>query len=333
MSVLVIAEAGVNHNNDLTMAKRLVDVAVDAGADIIKFQTFTAKNLATVSAEKAPYQKNSTDRSESQFDMLKKLEMSDEMHTALKQYCSGLGIEFLSSGFDISNLDFLVSLGINRIKIPSGEITNLRYLRHVGGLGKPVLLSTGMSTLGEVETALEVLVNSGTSKSNIVVLHCNTEYPTPMSDVNLMAMSTIRKAFDVSVGYSDHTKGSEVAIAAVALGACVIEKHITLDHNLEGPDHSASANPKEFSFLVRSIRSVEQALGSNIKTPSQSELRNRVLVRKSLVAACPIMAGEQFTYENVTAKRPGHGISPMDLDKVVGRISTKDYKSDEMIIL
>jgi len=330
---LIIAEAGVNHNGDMELAKRLIDVAADTGADLVKFQTFSAERLATQSAPKADYQNQTTDQAESQFAMLKQLELSTEMHGVLIAHCQQRKIGFFSTGFDIQNLDYLASLGAERFKIPSGEITNLPYLRHVGGFGKPVILSTGMANLGEIETALDVLETAGTPRTQITVLHCNTEYPTPMKDVNLRAMCSIRDAFGVAVGYSDHTAGTEVPIAAVALGATVIEKHLTLDRNLPGPDHKASLEPNEFAAMVRSIRNIEQAAGDGIKRPSPSETKNKAIARKSLVAAKPIRAGDQFTAENVIAKRPGTGISPMRWDEVIGQVAARDFVADELIAL
>ena len=330
---LIIAEAGVNHNGDIELAKRLIDVAADAGADLVKFQTFSAERLTTQSAPKAYYQNQTTDSAESQYLMLKQLELSMEMHEVLISHCQQRNIGFFSTGFDIQSLDYLALLGPERFKIPSGEITNLPYLRHVGGYGKPVILSTGMATLSEIEAALEVLEAAGTPRRQITVLHCNTEYPTPMQDVNLRAMCGIRDGFGVAVGYSDHTAGIEVPIAAVALGATVVEKHLTLDRNLPGPDHKASLEPDEFAAMVRAIRNIEQAMGDGIKRPSPSETKNKPIVRKSLVAAIPIHAGERFTPENVTAKRPGTGISPMRWDEVIGRVAGRDFAADELITL
>ena len=330
---LVIAEAGVNHNGDMELAKRLIDVAADAGADLVKFQTFKASQLTTVAAPKADYQHQTTGSAESQQGMLHRLELSPAMHDLLMTYCQSRGIGFFSTAFDVDSLNFLVSLGAERFKIPSGEITNLPYLRQVGGFGKPVILSTGMATLGEIEAAIAVLEAAGTPRAQITVLHCNTEYPTPIQDVNLRAMVTIRDAFGVAVGYSDHTLGIEVPIAAVALGATVIEKHLTLDRTLPGPDHRASLEPGEFAAMVRGIRQIEQALGDGIKRPSPSELKNRPIARKSLVAAVPIQAGEVFTPANVTAKRPGTGMSPMAWDEVMGRVAGRDFATDELIAL
>ena len=311
---LIIAEAGVNHNGDLELAKQIVKAAANAGADLVKFQTFTAERLAIDSAPKADYQNQTTDQKQSQFAMLRQLELTAEMHEQLIVYCSKQGIGFFSTGFDLQSVDYLASLGADRFKIPSGEITNLPYLRHVGAFGKPLILSTGMATLGEIEAALDACEIAGTPRSRITVLHCNTEYPTPMQDVNLRAMCSIRDAFGVAVGYSDHTLGIEVPIAAVALGATVIEKHLTLDRNWPGPDHKASLEPDEFAVMVRAIRNIEQAMGDGIKRPSPSEAKNKPIARKSLVAARSIKAGERFTPENLTAKRPGTGVSPMRWD-------------------
>lgn len=330
---LIIAEAGVNHNGDMDRAKHLIDVAADVGADLVKFQTFSAERLATQSAPKADYQNQTTDQAESQFAMLKQLELSAQMHEVLIAHCQQRNIGFFSTGFDIQSLNYLASLGAELFKIPSGEITNLLYLRHIGGFGKPLILSTGMATLGEIEAALEVVETAGTPRAHITVLHCNTEYPTPMQDVNLRAMCTIRDAFGVAVGYSDHTSGIEVPIAAVALGATVIEKHLTLDQNLPGPDHKASLEPDEFAAMVHAIRNIEQVMGDGIKRPSPSEAKNKPIARKSLIAAKSIRAGDQFTAENVTVKRPGTGISPMRWDEVMGRVAVRDFVVNELITL
>lgn len=328
---LIIAEAGVNHNGDLALAYRLIDAAADAGADLVKFQTFSADRLVTTSASKAEYQTQTTDAAESQHAMIRRLELSRDQHIQLLTYCRARQIGFFSTGFDVQSLDLLVELGLERFKIPSGEITNLPYLRHIGSFGKPLILSTGMSSLGEIEAALEVLEAAGTPLDRITVLHCNTEYPTPMRDVNLRAMLSIRDAFGVAVGYSDHTLGIEVPIAAVALGAAVIEKHLTLDQSLPGPDHRASLEAPEFSAMVRSIRNVELALGASAKRPSPSEAGNKSVVRKSLVAAVPIRSGERFSPENVAVKRPGTGLSPMCWDYVMGRLAPRDFDADELI--
>lgn len=330
---LIIAEAGVNHNGDLDMAMRLIDAAAEAGADMVKFQTFSADRLVTASAGKAEYQNQATDAAESQHAMLKRLELTSEMHETLIRHCRQRNITFFSTGFDTQSVDFLTGLGIGLIKIPSGELTNLPYLRHVGRLGGPVILSSGMARLGEIEDALEVMEAAGTPRERITVLHCTTEYPTPMKDVNLLAMGNIRSALGVAVGYSDHTPGIEVAVAAVALGATVIEKHFTLDRDLPGPDHQASLEPDELKAMVRAIRNIEQALGDGIKRPTASEIRNKPVARKSLVAARAIRAGELFTAENVAVKRPGTGISPMRWDEVIGRAAARDFAVDELISL
>jgi len=329
--VFIIAEAGVNHNGALDLAKQLIDVAVDAGADAVKFQTFKAENLVSKNAEKADYQKEATDASESQFDMIKKLELDVETHKELIAYCQEKDIMFLSTPFDHDSINLLSDLGLQTFKIPSGEITNLPYLRHIGSLDKQVVLSTGMSNLQEVEDALTVLINSGTSKENITVLHANTMYPTPMEDVNLNAMLTIHKEFDVDVGYSDHTLGIEVDIAAVAMGASCIEKHFTLDKTMDGPDHKASLEPKELGVMVSSIRNIEKALGNSEKKPSPSESANIKVVRKSIIANQNIKKGDLLTDKNIAAKRPGGGISPMRWDEVIGTAASKDYNADELI--
>jgi N,N'-diacetyllegionaminate synthase len=333
LKTLIIAEAGVNHNGDLALARQLIDVAAEAGADLVKFQTFSADRLITTHARKADYQTQTTDASESQHTMIRRLELTHDMHEALIAHCNTRGIQFFSTGFDPESIDLLVELGLDRFKIPSGEITNLPYLRHVGRYGKPVILSTGMATLGEIEAALEVLEQAGTPRERITVLHCNTEYPTPMADVNLRAMLTIRDAFGVAVGYSDHTSGIEVAIAAVALGATVIEKHFTLDRNLPGPDHKASLEPDELKAMVAAIRNIEQAIGDGIKRPSASEAKNKPVARKSIVAACAIRAGECFSEINLAVKRPGTGLPPMRWDEVLGRKAPRDFAPDELIEL
>ncbi|EMS85304.1 N-acetylneuraminate synthase [Leptospira noguchii] len=334
MKTLIIAEAGVNHNGDLELARKLIDVAANAGADIVKFQTFKSERLVTKSAKKADYQNTTTDNAaESQYEMLKKLELSKENHEKLIQHCKQTGIEFLSTAFDLQSLAFLEQLNLSRYKIPSGEITNLPYLQKIGSSGKPIILSTGMSTLGEIESALLVLETTGAKRDEITVLHCNTEYPTPYSDVNLSAMKSIADAFKIKVGYSDHTSGIEVSVAAVALGASVIEKHFTLDRSLPGPDHKASLEPNELKGMVRSIRNVELSLGDGIKKPSSSEFKNISIARKSIVAASSIKAGEIFTRENLTTKRPGDGISPMRLNEVIGLKAKRDFFEDELIDL
>lgn len=330
---LIIAEAGVNHNGDLDLAKQLIDAAAEAGADIVKFQTFNTDRLATRAAKKADYQNQVTGNKESQHAMLRRLELTTEMHEELIAHCAACNIGFFSTGFDIESVDLLVSLGQDHFKIPSGEITNLPYLRHIGRLGKAVILSTGMATLGEIEAAIDVLEQAGTPRANMTVLHCTTEYPTPMSEVNLRAMQSIHTAFGVAVGYSDHTSGIEVAIAAVALGASVIEKHFTLDRNLPGPDHKASLEPEELKAMISAIRNIEVALGDGIKRLTPSEARNKPIARKSLVASQPIKSGEVFSAQNITAKRPGTGISPMRWDEIIGRTASRDFAADELIEL
>jgi N,N'-diacetyllegionaminate synthase len=328
----IIAEAGVNHNGSVDRAIQLVDAAVAAGADAIKFQTFKAEKSITVNAPKAGYQQKATGSDESQLEMVRKLELNEAAHVGLYQHCEKKGITFLSSPFDLESIDLLNSLGLEIFKIPSGEITNLPYLRKLGALNTRLILSTGMSSLGEIETALEVLTKSGTLLEQITVLHCNTEYPTPFEDVNLKAMLTMKAAFPgVQVGYSDHTPGIEVAIAAVALGAGVIEKHFTLDQNMEGPDHRASLESDELKSMIIAIRNIEKAMGSGIKHPSPSEAKNKLIARKSLVATQPIKAGERFSADNITAKRPGTGISPMRWDEVLGQVAQKAYGKDELI--
>lgn len=329
----IIAEAGVNHNADLNLAHGLIDAAASAGVDAVKFQTAIPELVVTSHAQKAAYQKETSGADESQLEMIRKLLFPLDTHKDLKTYCEQRGVIFFSTAFDPVSLDFLERLGQPYHKIPSGEITNLPYLRQVGGYRRPVILSTGMSTLGEIETALEVLEQAGTARERITVLHCNTEYPTPMKDVNLRAMQTIRDAFGVRVGYSDHTQGIEVALAAVALGATMIEKHFTLDRKLPGPDHKASLEPDDLRAMVSAIRNIEQALGDGIKRPSPSEARNMSIARRSLVAATAIRAGEVFSAANLTAKRPGSGLSPMRWDEVLGRKAPRDFVADEMIEL
>jgi N,N'-diacetyllegionaminate synthase len=331
MSVFIIAEAGVNHNGSVELAKQLIDVASNSGADAVKFQTFKAKNLVAKNTQKAEYQKQTTNVLESQFDMIKKLELDVETHKELIAYCQEKDIIFLSTPFDHDSVNLLSSLGLQIFKIPSGEITNLPYLRHVGSLGKRVILSTGMSNLSEVGDALNILINAGTSKDSITVLHANTMYPTPMEDVNLNAMLTIQKEFGVSVGYSDHTLGIEVDIAAVAMGARVIEKHFTLDKFMEGPDHKASLEPQELKVMVGAIRNIEKALGSSKKKPSPSESVNIDIARKSIVASQSIKKGDKLSSKNITTKRPGTGINPMKWDEIIGTFAKKDYRMDGLI--
>ncbi len=330
--VFVIAEAGVNHNGQLELAKQLVDVAVEAGADAVKFQTFVPEEVVSTRAPKAAYQLQTTDPEESQLEMIRRLTLPFEAFQALKEYCQQRGILFLSTPFDIPSARFLYrELQLPIIKIPSGEITNYPLLREIGSYKAKVILSTGMADLGEVEDALDVLVANGTKREDITVLHCNTEYPTPMEDVNLRAMVTIRNAFQVAVGYSDHTEGIEVPIAAVALGATVIEKHFTLDRTLPGPDHKASLEPTELRAMITAIRNIEKALGSGIKKPSASEQRNIPVVRKSIVARRSIRAGEILSEENLTTKRPGTGISPMRWQEIIGKPAPRDFAADELI--
>lgn len=328
---LVIAEAGVNHNGDIGLAKQLINVAAEAGADLVKFQTFNADRLVTRTAKKAGYQTQATDGKESQHEMLRRLELTAGMHQELIAHCAARHIGFFSTGFDIEGVDLLMSLGQDRIKIPSGEITNLPYLRHIGRLNKAVILSTGMATMGDIEAAIDVLEHAGTPRASITVLHCTTEYPTPMAEVNLRAMHSIHAAFGVAVGYSDHTSGIEVAIAAVAMGASVIEKHFTMDRGLPGPDHKASLEPSELKSMVAAIRHIEVALGDGIKRLTQSEARNAPVARKSLVASRRIKAGEVFSAQNITTKRPGTGISPMRWDEIIGRTAPRDFAADELI--
>jgi N,N'-diacetyllegionaminate synthase len=331
MKVFIIAEAGVNHNGSMKLAKKLIDVAVESGADAVKFQTFKAENLVSKNTEKAEYQKKTTTASESQFDMIKKLELDIETHKELITYCLEKEIMFLSTPFDHDSINLLGDLGLEIFKIPSGEITNLPYLRHIGSLKKQVILSTGMSTLQEVEDALNILISTGTLRADITVLHANTMYPTPMDDVNLNAMLTIQKEFDVAYGYSDHTLGIEVDIAAVAMGATVIEKHFTLDKAMDGPDHKASLEPKELKSMVSAIRNIEKAIGSFEKKPSPSESVNIDIVRKSIVANQIISKGDVLTDKNITVKRPGNGISPMQWDDVIDTVAVKDYQLDDLI--
>jgi len=331
VSVFVIAEAGVNHNGSIKLAKELIDAAVESGADAVKFQTFKAENLVSKTAEKADYQKKTTDASESQFDMIKKLELDLDTHKELIVYCQVKNIMFLSTPFDRDSINLLNELELQIFKIPSGEITNLPYLRHIGSLNKKVILSTGMSNLREIGDALDILTSAGTIKENITVLHANTMYPTPMEDVNLNAMLTIQKEFDVAVGYSDHTLGIEVDIAAVALGASIIEKHFTLDKTMDGPDHKASLEPKELNAMVLAIRNIEKALGSSEKKPSPSESVNIEIVRKSIVVKQDIKKDDLLTDKNITVKRPGNGMSPMKWDNIIGTIAVKNYKIDDLI--
>lgn len=333
MKTLIIAEAGVNHNGDIGLAMQLIAAAKAAGADIVKFQTFKTKNLVTEKAEKAAYQKETTDAAESQFAMIRKLELSRADHEVLIEECRRHGIGFFSTAFDTDSFDMLVEMGLDQVKIPSGELTNLPLLRYMTRLGMPVMLSTGMATLGEIEAALDAIEQAGTPRQRITVLQCTTEYPAPMADVNLRAMVSMKAALGVEVGYSDHTPGIEIPVAAVALGARVIEKHFTLDRTLPGPDHQASLEPHELKAMVDAIRNVEVALGDGVKRPSASELKNKPIARKSLVAIRTIRAGESFSADNVGTKRPGTGISPMRWDEVMGRPAPRDFTVDELIEL
>jgi N,N'-diacetyllegionaminate synthase len=331
--VFIIAEAGVNHNGSIELAKRLVDAAKEAGADAVKFQTFKTDRIVTKGAVKADYQKVSTGETENQFDMIKKLELDKKAHLELVEHCKYKNIMFCSTAFDLESIDLLKEIGIPFWKIPSGEITNLPFLKKIGGFNEQVILSTGMADLGEIESALNILQEAGTKKNKITVLHCNTEYPTPFKDVNLLAMRTIHDAFKIRIGYSDHTLGIEVPIAAVAMGASVIEKHFTLDRNMEGPDHSASLEPDELKQMIRSIRNIEEALGDGVKRPSESELKNKKIARKSIVAAVNIDKGELLTENNITVKRPGDGLSPMLWNLILGKKADKKYSKDEFIEL
>jgi N,N'-diacetyllegionaminate synthase len=329
--VIIIAEAGVNHNGNIETAKKLIDAAADAKADFVKFQTFKANKLVTKSADKAVYQKNNAGGEEGQFEMLHKLELSENDHVELINYCNSKKIKFLSTPFDAESIHLLKSLGITLGKIPSGEITNLPYLRLMAQSFSEIILSTGMAEMEEISATLNALIDCGINKNQITILHCNTEYPTPINDVNLLAMLDIQKHFGAKIGYSDHTLGIEVPIAAVALGASVIEKHFTLDRKMDGPDHAASLEPNELKAMVDAIRNIEKALGDGIKKPSPSEIKNKLIARKSIVAAKKIKKGEIFSEENITVKRPGNGISPMMWDEIRGKKAGNDFEEDELI--
>ncbi len=331
--VVIIAEAGVNHNGSFEMACRLADEAKHAGADYVKFQTGIPENVISVLAEQAEYQKHNTGTSESQLDMVRKIMLRPDDFKPLKEYCDSIGIRFLSTPFDLDSIDILKPLEMDLWKIPSGEITNLPYLRKIASMGQPVVMSTGMSRLGEVDDAVGVLLDGGLTLDMITLLHCNTEYPTPYTDVNLRAMLTLRDAIGCRVGYSDHTLGIEVPVAAVAMGAEMIEKHFTLDKTLPGPDHVASLEPAELKAMVSAIRHTEAALGSGRKDVSPSERKNIAIARKSIIAARPISKGERFSHDNLTVKRPGNGISPMLWDTVVGLEAPRDFEPDELIEL
>jgi len=325
----IIAEAGVNHNGNINLAYQLIDAAIESGVDAIKFQTFKAEKLVSKNAEMASYQKKSNTKSKNQLEMIKKLEISNQDFELLRDYCVEKEILFLSSPFDLESIDFLETLNVELWKIPSGEITNLPYLEKINKTGKEVILSTGMSSLKEIDDALHALDKC----KKVTLLHCNTEYPTPMKDVNLLAMEVLKDAFNKDIGYSDHTSGIEIPIAAVTLGASVIEKHFTLDKNLEGPDHKASLDPAELKAMVIAIRNIERALGNRVKEPSPSELKNKDIVRKSIVAKTSIKHGELFSVDNITVKRPGNGISPMKWHYVIGKPASKDFDEDELITL
>ncbi len=332
MSITIIAEAGVNHNGSIKIAKQLIDVAVDAGADYVKFQTFKAENLVSKKAKKADYQKkNIIDKDNFQINMLKKLELTPSMHDELITYADIKGIKFLSTGFDVESIDYLESIGIELFKIPSGEITNKPYLQHIASKGKKVLLSTGMADINEIKAALDLLIKGGLVREDITVLHCTTEYPAPVDEVNLKAMNTIAKTFNVKIGYSDHTQGIVIALAAAAMGATVIEKHFTLDKNMKGPDHRASLEPDELKKMIEGIRIVEAAMGNGIKIPFASEIKNKEAARKSIVAAKIIKVGEMFTIDNLTVKRPGNGVSPMLWDIMINKKAKRNYQPDDLI--
>lgn len=331
--VYIIAEAGVNHNGDVAMAEKMIDIAAEAGADAVKFQTFKASRLAARDAIKAKYQKVSTNIGESQYDMLKRLELDLPSHRRLMERCRKRGIEFVSSPFDAQSARDLAALGLRLLKVPSGEVINIPYLRVVGSLGIPVVMSTGMTIMEEVRAGMNALIEGGLSCENLTILHCNTEYPTPFEDVNLLAMISMARELGVRVGYSDHTTGLAIPVAAVALGARMLEKHFTLDKTLPGPDHAASLEPSELTAMVNAVRAVELAMGNGIKRPSPSESSNIHVVRKSIVAARDINAGERFSAENLDSLRPGTGISPLHWDDIVGRKAKRDFKRGEMVEL
>lgn len=330
---LIIAEAGVNHNGQISLAKRLVDVAAEAGADYVKFQIFKANNLVTIDAKKALYQLRNKDDDDTQYLMLKKLELSDEEYIEIYEYCKKKDIGFMASGFDIQGIKFLIELGCDYLKIPSGEITNLPYLKYVANQGVSVILSTGMSTIQEIESAIVALYKSGLSSEKLTLLHCTSEYPAPLDTVNLKVIERLKDTFKVKVGYSDHTVGVTVSLAAVALGADIIEKHFTLDKNMDGPDHNMSLCPEELNQLVRGIRDIEISMGNGTKKPTPMELKNALHVRKSLVASKYISKGEVFSENNITSKRPGNGISPMHIDQIIGKIATRSFNIDDLIII
>ena len=329
--VFIIAEAGVNHNGSFDKALEMIKVAKDVGADAVKFQTAVPELVMTKKAAKAKYQEQTTEANETQLEMVKKIHLPLDAYEALKAECEKLKIEFMSTAFDEVSIQTLKKLKLKRVKIPSGEITNLPYLRHIALMCKPVFMSTGMATLEETRVAVDVLVKAGVKKDDLIILHCNTEYPTPMADVNLKAMLTMRDELGVAVGYSDHTLGIEIPVAAVALGAAVIEKHFTLDRSLPGPDHAASLEPHELKAMVAAIRNIEKAMGNGVKKPSPSEIKNIPIARKSIVAKKPIKKGDLFTEENLTVKRPGTGISPMEWDTFIGKHTDKEYQENDLI--
>lgn len=331
MSVLIIAEAGVNHNGSFELAKKMADVAKAAGADIVKYQTAVPELVISRFAPKAEYQKESTGEAESQLEMVKKIHFGFAEHRKLKEYCDSIGIKYLSTPFDMDSIDFLAGMDMPVWKIPSGEVTNLPYLEKVARVKKPIIMSTGMCEIPEIKAALDVLYSNGAD--DVTILHCNTEYPTPLKDANVKAMLDIQKNFGTKVGYSDHTLGLEAPLAAVALGATVVEKHFTLDKNMEGPDHAASMSPEELTALVKAIRNTELALGDGVKKVTESEAKNKDVARKSIVAKVPIKAGEVFTTDNITVKRPGNGISPMRWYEVLGQSAKRDFSLDELIEL
>lgn len=328
---IIIAEAGVNHNGNVNTAKAMIDVAAQAGADYVKFQTFKTEQVISKSATKADYQKQTTPKYETLFEMVKKLELNEEAHYELHKYCKKKGIKFLSTPFDLQSIDFLFDLGIDFYKIPSGEITNYPYLKKIASKKLPVIMSTGMSTLQEIKASIDILIQNNLKKNQITLLHANTEYPTPFEDANLNAILTLKKTFKTKVGYSDHTLGIEAPIAAVALGATVIEKHFTLDRTMDGPDHKASLEPNELKAMITAIRNIEKAMGNGIKQPSPSELKNINIARKSIVASCNIKKGDIFTENNITVKRPGNGISPMRWEEILGKKAIKDFNKDDLI--
>lgn len=331
MGAVIIAEAGVNHNGNIKTAMKMIDAAKEAGADYIKFQTFIPKELVAKNAKKAEYQKKTTDSAETQQEMLARLALAFDDFKELKEYCKQKGIGFLSTPFDFASIEFLQGLDMDFWKVPSGEMTNLPYLKRLAETGKPMVLSTGMCTLLEVSDVVDILQSAGMKKEDITILQCNTEYPTPYEDVNLRAMLKMKEALGVAVGYSDHTKGIEIPLAAVALGATVIEKHFTLDCEMEGPDHKASLEPEELKKMITSIRHIEQAMGTGEKIPSQSERKNMTIARKSIVAKKAILKGERFTEENLALKRPGTGITPMRWEEIIGKTADRDYREDEQI--